>query len=147
MDNEFLDKDQLDTKKSTAEKKLRKKKKNAQKKEKKSTKPNAFIQILNGEFLTKEFMLNNLNFIFFLLLLLLLIVSKGYYGKQLSDNVTKTQEDLNEITSEYFESKAKLEEITRRMVLVEQLESSGLKETVNPTKVIRINKKSTAGGQ
>ena len=145
MDNEFLDKDQLNAKNSAAEKKQRKK--NAKKKEKKNKKPNAFVQILNGEFLTKEFMLNNLNFIFFLLLLLLLIVSKGYYGKQLSDDVTKTQEELNEITSEYFENKAKLEENTRRMVLVEELESSGLKETVNPTKVIRINKNNKAREQ
>ena len=145
MDNQFLDKDQLSAKNSAAEKKQKRKKKNAPKKENK--KPSAFLQILNGEFLTKEFMLNNLNFIFFLLLLLLLIVSKGYYGKQLSDDVTKTQEELNEITSEFFESKAKLEEDTRRMVLVQKLEASGLKETVNPTKVIRINKNNNSREQ
>jgi len=144
MDNEFLDKDQLSAKNSAAEKK---KKKVVQKKEEKNKKPSAFVQILNGEFLTKEFMLNNLNFIFFLLLLLLLIVSKGYYGKQLSDDVTKTQDALNEITSEYFEGKARLEENTRRMVLVEELKATGLKETVNPTKVIRINKSSKSREQ
>ena len=85
-------------------------------------------------------MLGNLNFIFFIILLLLLVVGKGYYGKQLSKDVVSTQEQLDEATSDYFEAKATLEEETRRVRLVDQLESRGLKETVNPTKVIRIKK-------
>lgn len=101
----------------------------------------AFTQILNGDFLTKEFVLNNLNFIFFIIFLLLLTVGKGYYGKQLSKDVERTQKELDEVTAEYVEAKAKLEEDTRRQVLVEKLESRGLKETVNPTKVIRIKEK------
>lgn len=143
MDNEFVDKAGLEEKKA-AEEKEDKKKKEKEKKVKarkpKSNKPNAFVQILNGDFLTKEFMLNNLNFIFFVMFLLLLIVGKGYYGKQLSNDVLKTQTELDDITSDYFESKAKLEESTRRIELLRRLESTGLKETVNPTKVIRIKK-------
>lgn len=100
----------------------------------------AITQILNGEFLTKEFVLNNLNFIFFIIFLLLLIVAKGYYGKQLLDEVNKSQKELDEINAEYVEVKAKLEEETRRQILIDKLESRGLKETVNPTKVIRIKK-------
>lgn len=101
----------------------------------------AITQILNGEFLTKEFVLNNLNFIFFVIFLLLLIVAKGYYGKQLIDDANKAQKELDEINAEYVEVKAKLEEDTRRQLLIDKLESRGLKETVNPTKVIRIKKK------
>jgi len=146
MDNEFLDKAQLEEQNAAKEKEQTKKKKRkllktaGKKKKEKSNKPSAFVQILNGDFLTKEFMLNNLNFIFFLMFLLLLIVGKGYYGKQLSNDVLNTQKELDEISSDYFESKAKLEEMTRRTVLVELLENTGLKETVNPTKVIRIEK-------
>ena len=88
----------------------------------------AITQILNGEFLTKEFVLNNLNFIFFVIFLLLLIVAKGYYGKQLIDDANKAQKELDEINADYVE-------------LIDKLESRGLKETVNPTKVIRIKKK------
>ncbi len=139
MENEFLDKAQLDEKKAAEEKKEKKKKRKTKKP--KSNKPNAFVQILNGDFLTREFIINNLSFIFFVMLLLTLIVGKGYYGKQLSNEVLTTQKELDEITSDYFESKAKLEELTRRTELIERLESTGLKETVNPTKVIRIEKK------
>jgi hypothetical protein len=136
MENEFVDRAQLEEQKA-AEKKTQKAKR-AKKKAVKARRPNAFVQIMNGEFLTKEFMLGNLNFIFFIILLLLLVVGKGYYGKQLSKDVVTTQKELDEATSDYFEAKARLEEETRRVKLVEELESTGLRETVNPTKVIRI---------
>jgi hypothetical protein len=106
----------------------------------KNSKPNALAQILNGEFLTREFVLNNLSFIFFIIFLLLLIVGKGYYGKQLSKDVDKTQAEFDEKTAEYIESKARLEITTRRFRLVERLGPKGLKETQNNTKVIRIKK-------
>lgn len=142
MDNEFLDRAQLDEQEAAETKKEKKKsaKKSAKKKANKERKPNAFVQILNGDFFTKEFMMGNLNFIFFVILLLLMVVGKGYYGKQLSKDVVSTQERLDEVTSDYYEARTILEEDTRRVRLVEELESSGLKETVNPTKVIRIKK-------
>lgn len=149
MDNEFLDRAQLE--KQEAAQKAKEKKATAKKRKKaakgkggkaaKRTGPNAFVQILNGEFLTKEFMTKNLGFIFFIIFLMLLVVAKGYYGKELTRDVNTTQGELDEVTSDYFESKARLEEETRRIRLVEQLELQGLKETVNPTKVIRIKKK------
>jgi len=138
MDNEFVKKKAVES--TQPEKKVRK----ASTKKAKAPKgksSNAFLQILNGEFLTKEFVLNNLNFIFFIIFLLLLSVGKGYYGKELSRDLEKTQNELNEVTAEYIEAKAKLEENTRRQILVEKLEKRGLKETVNPTKVIRIKEK------
>lgn len=138
MDNEFLDKAQLDEQDKAEKRKG--KKKAAKKKPGKVRKPNAFVQILNGDFFTKEFMVGNLNFIFFIMLLLLLVVGKGYYGKQLTKDVNSTQEQLDEATSDYFEAKTRLEEETERAQLIEELKSDGLKETVNPTKVIRIKK-------
>lgn len=139
MDNEYLDKEKVDAQEALeAAKKKKQTKRTRQKIEKK---PSAFVQILNGDFLTKEFMLGNLSFIFFVMFLLLLTVSKGYYGKKLSDDVNKTQLELNELTSDHFEAKTRLEEETQRVKLVDELAPRGLKETVNPTKVIRIKKK------
>ncbi|NVK64098.1 MAG: hypothetical protein HWE22_05895 [Flavobacteriales bacterium] len=138
MDNEYVDKEKVDAQKALETAKKKEKKQRARQQVEK--KPSAFVQILNGDFLTKEFMINNLGFIFFVMLLLLLIVSKGYYGKRLSDDVNKTQLELNELTSDHFEAKTRLEEETQRVKLVDELESSGLKETVNPTKVIRLKK-------
>ncbi len=135
MDNEYIDKDTVHEEQKKQEPKKAKKKVAGKKK-----RPNALIQILNGDFLTKEFMLNNLNFIFFIIFLLLILVGKGYYGKQLSKDADKAQIELNELSANYIETKAKLEEETRRYKLIDKLSSKGLNETVNPTKVIRIKK-------
>jgi len=110
-------------------------------KKERSVKTSALTQILNGDFLTREFVLNNLNFIFFVILLLLLVVGKGYYGKQLSDDINAAQQEVDQNAAEYIESKAKLETVTRRYKLVEKLEKRQLKETQNATKVIRVKKK------
>jgi adenylate kinase family enzyme len=69
------------------------------------------------------------------------LVGKGYYGKELSQDINRTQKDLDEMTADYVEAKARLEEETRRYRLVEKLEPKGLKETTNETKVIRLKEK------
>lgn len=102
--------------------------------------PNLLVQVLNGDILTRDFVLNNLSFIFFFLFLLLLVVAKGYYGKQLTKDIDALQTEVNASTAEYIENKAKLEEMTTRYRLVEALERRGLKETVKPAKVIRIKR-------
>ena len=110
------------------------------KKQKVRKQANIFVQVLNGDILTRDFVVNNLPFIFFLLFLLLLMVSKGYYGKQLTKDIDNLDTDVRAKTAEYIETKAKLEEATARYKLVEKLEPRGLKETVNPAKVIRLKK-------
>ncbi len=141
MENDFLNKDQLDQKQADDEAKWSSRKAKAT--EGGNKKPSSFVQILNGDFLTKEFMIKNLNFIFFIMLLLLMIVGKGYYGKRLSSDVMNTQKEVDELTSDYFEAKATLEEKTRRSELSQRLQYTFLKETINPTKVIKIKKEDT----
>lgn len=101
---------------------------------------NALTQILNGEFLTKSFVLNNLPYIFFILLLLIVFVAKGYYVKQINDEIEINERELNQNAADYTESKTKLEEETKRYKLVEKLQERELKESLNATKVIRIKK-------
>lgn len=124
---------------STKEKAKKSKKKSrfatASKKQSKS-----LVQIMNGDFLTKDFVMNNLNFIFFIIFLMILMVSKGYYVHQLANDITKEEKAVGDITADYVETKAKLEEVTRRTEMIERLKPLGLKETINPTKVIRVKK-------
>ncbi len=106
----------------------------------KSSTTNPFMQILNGEFLSKEFVVKNLGFIFYFILLLILLVAKGYYDKKLTKDVDTSQKELDELTGDYVAKKAQLEEVTKRIILVKELAPRGLKETQNPTNVIRVKK-------
>ena len=107
---------------------------------KSSNTSNPLMQILNGEFLSKEFVVKNLGFIFYFIFLLILLVAKGYYDKKLTKSVDTSLNELDELTGDYVAKKAQLEEETKRITLVKELEPFGLKETENPTKVIRVDK-------
>jgi hypothetical protein len=95
---------------------------------------------LNGEFLTRDFVLDNLNYIFFIFLLLILLVSKGYYGKQVISEINENQQLLDQNTAEYIEAKTDLEILTRRFKLVEKLQKRNLVESQKATKIIRLKK-------
>jgi len=130
-DNEYIEKqDAPETNKGTASKKTTSKK----------VKASAFSQILNGEFLTRDFVLDNLNYIFFIFLLLILLVSKGYYGKQVLTDINENQQLLDQNTAEYIEAKTDLEFLTRRFKLVEKLQKRNLVESQKATKIIRLKK-------
>ncbi len=101
---------------------------------------NPLMQILNGEFLSKEFVVKNLGFIFYFIFLLILLVAKGYNDKTLTRSVDESQKELDELMGDYVAKKALMEEETKRITLVKELEPLGLKETENPTKVIRVKR-------
>ena len=101
-------------------------------------KPNPVAQILNGEFLTRSFVLNNLPYIFFSLFLLILFVAKGYYVKQIKDEIRATQIEIDQNSADFLEVKAAFEIETRRQKLIEKLSDRALQESLNATRVIRL---------
>jgi cell division protein FtsL len=105
----------------------------------KSKKATAFSQILNGEFLTKDFVINNLSYILFLFFLLFVLVAKGYYGKSVLKEIQETRTEVDQNTAEYIEIKTLLEERTRRYKMVERLKRKELVESENAIKVIKSN--------
>ncbi len=105
----------------------------------KAKKANAFAQILNGEFLSKDFVLNNLAYILFIFFLLFVLVAKGYYGKSLLKEIQETRREVDQNTAEYIEIKTMLEERTRRYKMVERLKKRELLESENAIKVIKSN--------
>jgi hypothetical protein len=136
MDNEYIKKEDVieEVSQSPVKKKAKKKKG--------SKNSNIFLQILNGEFLVQDFVINNLTYVFFLFAIFIIVISKGYYGKSLVKNMETTQVELDAKTAEFVETRAKLEEATKREILIKKLEVRGLYETTKPAKVIRIKRES-----
>lgn len=106
---------------------------------KQAKKQSAFLYILNGDFLTKDFFLNNLTYILYLFFLLFVLVAKGYYGKSLVKSVRETRAGLDQNTADYIETKTQFEEKTRRYKMTELLEKRNLVESENAIKVIKSN--------
>lgn len=94
-------------------------------------------QILNGDFLSKDFVLNNMLYFLFIFFLLFLVVAKGYYGKQVLKDIQENRKELDQNTSDYIDAKTRLEEITRRYKMAEKLLKRELVESQNAIKVIK----------
>lgn len=104
-----------------------------------SKKVSAWSQILNGEFLTKDFVLDNLGYILFFFFLLFILVAKGYYGKSILKDIQEHRKVINQNTANYIEVKTMLEEKTKRIKMTEKLAPMQLKEAENAIKVIKSN--------
>ena len=136
MENEFVSRDERPVvSQEVPQKSTKKVKKKGGKKS-----GSLVIQILNGNFLLKDFVVDNLSFVFFVFLLLILLISKGYYCKDVTKKIVETQLEVDAKTTEYYDKKARLEFVTRREVLVKKLNPLGIYETTKPPKVIRIKK-------
>lgn len=115
-------------------------KKKKDKRVKENGKSISFMDIISGDFLLRDFIFGNLPFVLFLVFLGLILVSKGYYAKQLIKDINKNQIELDAVTADYVEAKAKLEEETMRGNLVEILKEREVKEATSPVKVIKVEK-------
>lgn len=135
MENEYIRPEDVITPISETPGKIKKKKK------KKNIESGfSLIQLLNGEFLIKDFVIKNLAYVFFIFFMFIFLIAKGYYAKDLIKRTEKAQEKLNAKSADYVDSKARLEMRTRRNELVNKLKKVGLYETTKPAKVIRVKR-------
>ena len=65
-------------------------------------------------------------------------IRDSYYVKQIKDEIRGTQIQIDQNSADFLEVKTAFEIETRRQKLVEKLNDRGLKESLNATKVIRI---------
>lgn len=135
MSNKYIDKASA----KKAQEKSKSKKEKSPKKAFRAT-SRTFTQIMNGEFLVKDYIMNNLGYVLFVVGLLVLLVGKSYYVNQITSSNEKTQKEVDQMNADFVEAKAELEERTRRAELTEKLNPRGLKETLKPTSVIRQKK-------
>ena len=131
MGNEFIDKEGLEElnkaakEKKTKRKSRRKKKKTANDRISESR---ALNQLMNGDFLTKKYVLDNFPFLAFVGFLIVLLIAKGYYMQELNNNIEKTKIELGEINAQKVTYGSELYLKKRRKNMVDKLEPLGLKE-------------------
>lgn len=132
MGNTYSDKESVQ---AQAQTKQSKKKKDVSK-----GKALSFIrQLINGDVLTRTFIVNNLPFLFFLSGLLVLLISKGYYSRQLSNQIEKNQKEIGEINSKLVSGKVRFNDLTDRVNMTEKLEERQLSESESGIRVIRVD--------
>jgi len=99
-----------------------------------------FVQIMNGEFLTKDNVVNNLPFTFFIGFLLVILIAWGYYGETVTKKEVQLEKELGELNSEYFTLTADYNMQRGRREIANRLAPLGIKESQTSPKKIRVRK-------
>ncbi len=105
---------------------------------KKPKKKTAFKKILNGEFLSQKEIIDNLPFISFIAFLMVLLISWGYYTESVGREEAKLEKELGELNSEYFTLGSEYNRLSRQTQVADRLKETGLKESINPPKKIKV---------
>jgi len=95
-------------------------------------------KILNGEFLSQKEIIDNLPFGSFVALLMVLLISWGYYTESVGKKEAKLEKELGELNSEFFTLGSEYNRLSRQTQVVERLKETGLKESINPPKKIKV---------
>lgn len=103
--------------------------------------PRAFLNVLNGTFLTRENVLGNMPFILFCSALMITYIGYGYHTERIVRNLSSTDSELKELRSEYITVRAKLETDEQQSKVADRIAVLGLKESVVPPVKIDVEKK------
>jgi len=110
----------------------------APKKKKKSN--TSLVKILSGDFLSEQTLVNNLPFVGFVGFLLVVLIGWGYYTESITKEEVKLEKELGELNSEYFTLGSEYNRLSRQTQVANRLKESGLVESVDPPKKIKVNK-------
>jgi len=107
---------------------------------KKKVKKTSFVQIISGEFLSKDFIVGNLPFISFIGLMLVVMIGWGYYTETIGKKEIDLEKELGELNSEFFSLGSEYNNLSRQTQVAERLKGTGLKESTNPPLKIKVKK-------
>lgn len=134
--NEFVDREEVDAREAL--KVAKEKKKGAKKRESRSGR--TFVQIMNGEFLSRDNFVKNLPFVFFLGGLLVVMIGWGYYAETVTKKEVRLEKELGELNSEYFTLGSEFNTMRGRRQIAEKLVGTGVRESLTSPRKIRVKK-------
>ncbi|MBX7094091.1 MAG: hypothetical protein K1X56_05175 [Flavobacteriales bacterium] len=101
----------------------------------------SFRDVLNGNVLTRDYVVDNLPYIFFLTALMLFYIGMGYTTDKNSRRIEKIESELVELNSEYISVKTELNLVSRQSQIADSTASMGLYEMKDePPKVILVKR-------
>ena len=98
------------------------------------------IEIISGNFLTKENTLRQLPFLLFLMLMAMIYIANSYYAEKTVRDINRVNNELKELRSEFITSKSDLMFISKQSEVARAVLPLGIKEnTVPPGKIVHTS--------
>lgn len=104
------------------------------------------LDVINGNFLAREYSLRQAPYVLFLALVTLLYISNNYFAESKIREISKINNELKELRSEYITSKSKLMFMTKQSEIAVMAEEMGIgikSATTAPKKIIIENKEAS----
>lgn len=112
---------------------------NKKEKPKRSGLARGFSSLLSGNFLTRKYVQANLPFIFFLVLIMICYIGYGYFAEKNAKDLVRSESRLREAKAANLSVNARLEKLKRQSSIAESISNLGLKESVEPPRIIRVS--------
>ena len=141
--NEFVNKEEVQAREAKKEKQEKKK----AVKRKSAGNARIFVQVMNGEFLSRDNFVKNLPFTFFLGFLLVVVIGWGYYAETITKKEVTLEKELGELNSEYFTLGSEYNTKRGRRPVAVKLAGTGVEESLISPKKIRVKKYIFTGGR
>lgn len=97
------------------------------------------LDIINGNFLAREYSIRQAPYVLFLAFVTLLYISNNYFAESKIREISKINNELKELRSEYITSKSKLMFMTKQSEIAVMSEEMGIgikPATTAPKKII-----------
>lgn len=107
-------------------------------KKKKSKSALSFADVVNGDILSRDKVIDQLPFVFFLSVLVLFYIGYGYYVERTVKELYDLEVELKELKSEYISVKSRLVEFSKQSQVAQAVEGQGLKESIVPPHKIEV---------
>ena len=114
------------------------------KKQKKSSSKvtKSIMDVINGNVLTRDYVISNLPFICFLTVLMLAYIGLGYYAERNAKKIEQIENDLVEKNSEFISVKTELNMVSNPAQVADSTSSMGLVESRDfPPRIIKVKAK------
>ena len=102
----------------------------------------SFLDVFNGNFLTRDGAIASLPFVFFITFICLCYIGNGYYAEDTVRAINTVGAELKELKTEYIITKTDLMFNSKQSQVARALEIQGVKESVVPPKKIVVYKES-----
>ena len=100
----------------------------------------SFVNLMNGDFLSRDQFIKNMPFVFFIGFLLVILIGWGYYAETITKKEVRLETELAELNSEFFTLGSEYNTKRGRRYIAQQLEGTGVVESVNSPRKIRVKK-------
>lgn len=100
-------------------------------------------EVFTGKFLTREYVQENLGFIFFCVFIMVSYIGYGYFAEKNLKDLAKSESDLQELKARNLSTHARLEQLKQQSQVAKSIEALGLVESTSPPVILKVDESDT----